>query len=104
MRVAIYLRVSTERQTVENQRAELLDEAAVGEFERELTRERIRAGLARAKRAPRPGKRRPGRPRTAKVDLARAHEFLATGASVAAVARELGVSRGALRHRLAAAG
>ncbi len=50
------------------------------------------------------GKRRPGRPRTARVDLAQARDLLATGASVAAVARELGVSRGALRHRLAAAG
>ena len=66
-------------------------------------RERIRAGVARAKRAPRPGKRRPGRPRTAKVDLAQAQELLATGANLSAVARKLGVSRGALRHRLATA-
>ncbi len=119
MRVAIYLSVSTDRQTVENQRAEVLEEAAargwevaeeyagilgaVGEFEREL-REHIRAGVARAKRAPRPGKRRPGRPRTAKVDLARARELLATGGNLSAVARELGASRGALRHRLAVGG
>ena len=74
---------------------------AVGEFERELIRERIRAGMARAKRCPSPGKRRPGRPRSARVDLAQAWALLAAGSSVAAAARELGVSRGALRYRLA---
>ena len=53
--------------------------AAVGQFERELIRERIRAGLARAKRCPRKGKKRPGRPRRVRLDLDAARRMIAGG-------------------------
>jgi DNA invertase Pin-like site-specific DNA recombinase len=74
--------------------------AAVAEFERDLIRERVRAGVARAMRQPRPGKRRPGRPRTA-VDVEAARRLLEAGASVAAVAERMGIPRTTLRRRLA---
>ena len=69
---------------------------AVAEFERDLIRERTRAGLAAAQRR---GKRL-GRPRV-HVPLARAQLLLAQGLPVSAVARELGVSRTTLRRSLA---
>jgi len=70
--------------------------AAMAEFERELIRERVRAGLRRARRQ---GKRI-GRPRVG-VNVEAARQRLAGGASVAAVARELRVSRRTLRRALA---
>src|SRR5262249_7042753 len=73
--------------------------AAVAEFERDLIRERVRAGVHRAMRQPRPGKRRPGRPRAA-VDVEAARRLLAGGASVAAIAVRLGVARTTLRRKL----
>lgn len=72
---------------------------SVAEFERALIRERVCAGLARAKRAPRPGKRRPGRPRAA-VDVETARRALAAGEGLAACARRLGASRTTLRRAL----
>ena len=68
---------------------------AVAEFERDLIRERTRAGMASAKRR---GKRI-GRPR-AHVSVGKAHSLLAQGMSQAAVARELGVSRATLQRVL----
>ena len=68
---------------------------AVAEFERDLIRERTRAGMAAAHRR---GKRI-GRPRVG-VPLARADQLLAEGRSVAQVARELGVSRTTLHRAL----
>ena len=70
--------------------------ASIGEFERDLIRERTRAGIAAAKRR---GKRL-GRPRV-HVPIARAQELLDEGLSVTAVADELGVSRSTLRRALA---
>ena len=70
--------------------------ASVAEFERDLIRERTRAGIASARRR---GKRL-GRPRAA-VALAKAQTLLASGLSVTATARELGVSRTTLRRALA---
>lgn len=69
--------------------------AAFAQFEREVMIERTVAGMAAAARR---GKRI-GRPRT-RVDLEHAGELLAGGVSVAAVARELGVSRTVLRRAL----
>ena len=69
---------------------------AVAEFERDLIRERTRAGIASARRR---GKRL-GRPR-ALVSLAKAQSLLAGGFSVSAAAQELGVSRTTLRRALA---
>ncbi len=68
---------------------------AVAEFERDLIRERTKAGMKAAQRR---GKRI-GRPRVG-VPLARADQLLAVGRSVAQVARELGVSRTTLHRAL----
>ena len=69
---------------------------AVAEFERDLIRERTRAGVAAARRR---GKRI-GRPRL-HVPTAHAQRLLERGFSVAAAAKELGVSRSTLRRTLA---
>jgi DNA invertase Pin-like site-specific DNA recombinase len=62
--------------------------AAVAEFERELIRERVRAGMQQAKRK----SVNCGRLRT-KVDGARVRKLRSAGASWSKVARELRVSR-----------
>lgn len=84
--------------------------AGVAELEREVIRERVLAGLERAKRE---GKKL-GRPRVA-IDVARARELLAhhsprgyywqpyRGKSIRDVARELGYAESTLRRALAAA-
>jgi len=61
--------------------------ASLAEFERELIVERVLAGLAAARRRGRRG----GRPRT-RVDIGRALIMRSRGASLRAIARELGVS------------
>jgi len=70
--------------------------AAMGEFERELIRERVRAGLrnARAKG------RKLGRPRVA-VDAARIGQLRAEGLSVREIAGGLGYSRSLVHKTLA---
>ncbi len=68
---------------------------AVAEFERDLIRERVRAGMQAAKKRG----RRIGRPR-ASVPLAKAQALLDQGTSVSAAARELGVSRATLQRLL----
>ena len=69
--------------------------SCIAQFERDLIRERTRAGLSAARRR---GKRL-GRPRV-HVPLAQASLLLDRGLSVAAVARELGVSRATLQRCL----
>ncbi len=69
---------------------------AVAEFERELIRERTRAGVASARRRG----SRVGRPRV-HVPVGQAHALLGRGLSLTATARELGVSRTTLRRALA---
>jgi DNA invertase Pin-like site-specific DNA recombinase len=59
--------------------------AAIAEFERKLIRERVVAGVRRAKARG----RRLGRPRLHHVDPARARALLAQGLSLRAVARAL---------------
>lgn len=71
--------------------------AAVAELERELIRERVTAGIASARRR---GKRIGRRPRDLDVD--RALELRAQGASVRAVAAELGVPRSVVHRALSA--
>ncbi len=68
---------------------------AVAEFERDLIRERTRAGMAAARRR---GKR-VGRPRV-HVPVSRARGLLAEGATVSSAARKLGVSRATLQRAL----
>lgn len=72
--------------------------AAVAEFERELIRERTRAGMAAAKRA---GKHvgRPTRPAPAPADVAALN---AEGLELGQIAAELGCSLHAVQHALAA--
>jgi DNA invertase Pin-like site-specific DNA recombinase len=72
--------------------------AAVAEFERDLIRDRVIAGVRRARAA---GKHL-GRPRTQHVPLARARELLARGLSMRATGRELGVHHTAIRRALRA--
>ena len=60
--------------------------AAIAEFERDLIRDRVRAGIRRAKAQG----RRLGRPRLHHVDPARARALLADGLSLRAVARGFG--------------
>jgi DNA invertase Pin-like site-specific DNA recombinase len=70
--------------------------AAVAELERDLIRERVKAGVERAKAA---GKNC-GRPRR-ELDLRAAHLLLAQGSSVRAVAELLSLPVSTLRRRLA---
>ena len=68
---------------------------AVAEFERDLIRERTRAGVAAARRR---GKRL-GRPRV-HIPVASAEALLEKGMSLSAAARKLGVSRTSLHRAL----
>lgn len=71
--------------------------AALGEFERDLIRERTKAGLDSARLRGRVG----GRPPTVTKDkLEAARKLLAAGSSVTEVARLLGVGRSTLYGRL----
>ena len=88
-RVAVYLRVSTTGQTVENQRLELEAWA-----ERAMIRERVNAGLARAKTE---GKQL-GRPRVGAELERRVRELRAEGKGVKAVAHELEVGVGTVQR------
>lgn len=72
--------------------------AVLAELEREVIRERVSAGIAAARRR---GKRIGRRPR--QIDLDRALELRAQGASVRAVAAELGLPRSVVHRALSAA-
>jgi DNA invertase Pin-like site-specific DNA recombinase len=72
--------------------------AAVAELEREIIRERTRAGLEAARRRG----AKIGRPRV-EVDLARARTLLDGGASVRGAARTLGIGAATLSRALVAA-
>jgi DNA invertase Pin-like site-specific DNA recombinase len=67
---------------------------AMGEFERNLIRERVRAGMAHAKAK----ERRLGRTRL-RVDMAAVEARRANGESLRAIARDLGVSPALLVKR-----
>jgi DNA invertase Pin-like site-specific DNA recombinase len=70
--------------------------AAISEFERDLIRDRVMAGLRRA----RAQGRRLGRPRLHEVDADRARAMLAAGESLRATARALGVPHVAVSRAL----
>jgi DNA invertase Pin-like site-specific DNA recombinase len=72
--------------------------AAIAEFERDLIRDRVLAGLRRA----RAQGRRLGRPRRHHVDVGQAVRLLAEGRSLRAVARALKVPHVAVSRALAA--
>jgi DNA invertase Pin-like site-specific DNA recombinase len=69
--------------------------AAMGEFERELIRERVRAGLRNA----RANGKRLGRPRKA-VDASQIRDLRAQGCSVREIANGLGLSRSLVHKTL----
>lgn len=71
--------------------------AAIAEFERDLIRDRVIAGIRRAQAQG----RRLGRPRKYQVDGKRARTLLAEGTSLRGVARALGVHPSAVSRALA---
>ena len=70
--------------------------AVFAEFERELLRERIKAGIAHARKAGRPH----GRPCTAAKHAARIKQLHAQGVSKSEIARRLGIGRTSVRRIL----
>lgn len=73
--------------------------ASIGEFERDLIRERTKVGLAAAKARGRTG----GRPVTCTPETVEAARTLMSGGmSVSAAARQLGISRATLHRHFAA--
>jgi DNA invertase Pin-like site-specific DNA recombinase len=71
--------------------------AAIAEFERDLIRDRVVAGMKRA----RAQGRKIGRPRVHRVDADEASELLASGLGLRAVARQLGVHPSAVARAVA---
>jgi DNA invertase Pin-like site-specific DNA recombinase len=70
--------------------------AAIAEFERDLIRERVIAGIRRVQAQG----RRVGRPPKYRVDPTAAQELLASGVSLRGVARQLAVHPSAVRRAL----
>ena len=71
--------------------------AVFAEFEREILRERVRAGIAQARKEGRPH----GRPRTASLKADEVHRLKAEGVSQSEIARLLGIGRTSVRRILA---
>jgi DNA invertase Pin-like site-specific DNA recombinase len=74
--------------------------AIFAEFEREILRERVRAGIAQARKEGRPH----GRPRTASLKADEVRRLKAAQVSHAEIARRLGIGRTSVRRILRAAG
>ena len=74
--------------------------ASIAEFERDLIRDRVLAGMKRA----RAQGRRLGRPRVHRVDADEASALLASGLGLRAVARQLGVHPSAVARAVAKGG
>ena len=72
--------------------------AVFAEFEREVLRERVRAGIAQARREGRPH----GRPRTASLKAEEVLRLKAERVSHSEIARRLGIGRTSVRRILAA--
>ena len=70
--------------------------AAISEFERDLIRDRVLAGLRRARERGTRSGRPVGRPRTQRFNVAAAQRLYAESGSIRAVARQLGVNPGAI--------
>lgn len=70
--------------------------AVFAEFEREILRERVKAGIAHARQEGRPHGRSP----TARRQAARIHRLYACGVSKAAIARRLHIGRTSVRRIL----
>lgn len=74
--------------------------AIFAEFEREILRERVRAGIAQARKEGRPH----GRPRTASLKADEVLRLKAESVSHSEIARRLGIGRTSVRRILRAAG
>jgi DNA invertase Pin-like site-specific DNA recombinase len=72
--------------------------AVFAEFEREILRERVRAGIAQARKEGRPH----GRPRSASLKAADVHRLKVERMSQSEIARRLGIGRTSVRRILAA--
>jgi DNA invertase Pin-like site-specific DNA recombinase len=72
--------------------------AIFAEFEREILRERTRAGLAHARQ----NGRRLGRPQTAALQTSQVRKLYCAGVSKAEIARRLQIGRTSVRRMLAA--
>ena len=70
--------------------------AVFAEFERDVLRERVKAGIAQARKEGKPH----GRPRTVGLQKDRIEELYAQGVSKAQIARELGIPRTSVRRLL----
>ena len=73
--------------------------AIFAEFEREILRERVRAGIAQARKE---GRRPHGRPRTASLKADQVLRLKAERVSHSEIARRLGIGRASVRRILAA--
>ena len=101
-RAGLYARVSTnDQQTIPLQIRALREYAALlavfAEFEREILRERVRAGLAHARQ----NGTRLGRPQTAALQAGEVRKFHRASVSKAEIARRLKIGRTSVRRILA---
>ena len=71
--------------------------AVFAEFERDILRDRVKAGIAQARKEGKPH----GRPPSAWLQLERVHELFREGLSKREIAKQLGISRTSVRRLLA---
>ena len=73
--------------------------AVFAEFERDILRDRVKAGIAQARKAGKPH----GRPPTAALHIEKIQQLFSTGVSKREIAKQLGISRASVRRLLATA-
>lgn len=73
--------------------------AVFAEFERDILRDRVKAGIAQARKEGRPH----GRPPSAALHVDKIQELFSAGSSKREIAKQLGISRASVRRLLAAA-
>lgn len=71
--------------------------AVFAEFERDILRDRVKAGIAQARKEGKPH----GRPPSAALHTKKIKELFSTGSSKREIARQLGISRASVRRLLA---
>jgi putative DNA-invertase from lambdoid prophage Rac len=74
--------------------------AVFAEFERDILRDRVKAGIAQARKEGRPH----GRPPTAGLHLQKVKELFRKGLSKREIAKQIGISRTSIRRLLAPPG
>jgi DNA invertase Pin-like site-specific DNA recombinase len=70
--------------------------AVFAEFERDILRDRVKAGIAQARKEGKPH----GRPPTAALHVDMIKQLFSTGSSKRAIAQQLGISRASVRRLL----